>query len=96
MRYPSFFRAVAPYPPLGLFPGDVVRYDPTSQRTLEVFRRLPPNHGSLLNAIELGVVMPCDGDVLAAQLGREVGAEGAVPPPRIPLLRLLRRGEPAA
>lgn len=95
MRFPQFYRAIAAYPALGLFPGDVVRYDPTSERTLEVFRRLPPNHGSLLNAIELGLVTPCDADVLASQLGREVRVEAVEPPPQTPRLRLLR-GEPAA
>jgi hypothetical protein len=91
MRYPQFFRATEAYPPLGLFPGDVVRYDPTSARTLEVYRRLPPNHGSLLNAIELGVVTPCGGDLLVSQLDREVPA-GDPPPPQTPHLRLIRTG----
>lgn len=89
MRHPQFFRALQSYSPLGLFPGDVIRYDPTSERTLEVYRRLPPNHGSLLNAIELGVITPCGGDLLVSHLDREVG--GDPPPPQTPQLRLIRR-----
>jgi hypothetical protein len=90
VRYPAFFVAVTDYTPLGLLRHDIVRYDPTSDRTLEVYRRLPPNHGSLLNAIELGAVMPSDGDVLVEQLRRDLAEGHAPPPPQTPPLRLIR------
>lgn len=87
MHYPIFFRVTQPVEVLGLWPGDVVRYDPTSSRTLELFRRLPPNHGALAGAVADGQLTPIDGDLLVNQLHRELPVEV---PPRTPALRLIR------
>lgn len=59
--YPIYYRAVEDFPHLGLWEGDIVRYDPTGPNEITVARHLPPNHGALLNAVESGFLTQIDG-----------------------------------
>lgn len=82
--YPIWYRAVADYPQFGVWRGDLLRYDPTRSPELTVVRRLPPNHGGLLLAIEEGVFTPCDAEAGPVSLASRRVPHGR-PPRQSPL-----------
>lgn len=67
----EWYRAESIYPHLGVWPGDVIRYDPESPFPMELYRGFPPNHGALLGAIESGALKPFDPSLPAARLRLE-------------------------
>ncbi len=88
-----WYRAEAMFPHLGLWPGDLVRYEPESPTPIELYRLLPPNHGALLGAIEDGALKPCGASLPAVRLRLESGSgpepESASPlPAEVTPLRL--------
>jgi hypothetical protein len=92
----TWYEAIEQYPPLKLFPGDIVRYDPGEDVPVEVYRRLTAEAGRVVwQAIESGVITPVSDGALLEQL---VGAPvPALPAPgdafsRRQALRLIRGG----
>lgn len=97
MHYPQFFTATRAWKHLGIWPGDTVRYDPTSSPEIVVIRRLPPNHGALLMAIEEGAVIPISGHVgelenspIAPAPGPPLPQPGTARPARASRLRVVK------
>lgn len=85
--YPCYYRAMRPCPALGLWAGDTIRYDPRGTPEIVLVRRLPPNHGGLLLAIEDGVLTPLSDDADVRPLvpaGRSASPPGNTPRPGRP------------
>jgi hypothetical protein len=81
----------AAFPPLGLLPGDVVRYDPDGESPVEMYRALPNGARPFWAAVLAGVVTPVDpgapslvlssSPILCAPAPRDAAAPH--PPPRL-------------
>jgi len=89
--YPHWYRASAAYPLFGVWPGDLLRYDPTATPELTVVRRLPPNHGGLLLAVEEGAVSRIVADAGVSSLAGARARHGGPPPQSPPPGRVVGR-----
>jgi len=56
----TWYHVDAAFSPLGLRPGDVVRYDPGGESPVEMFRALPNGAHPFWAAVLAGVVTPVD------------------------------------
>ena len=65
---PHWFRATTDIPVLGVWRGDLVRYNPTAEPEVTVVRRLPPDHGRLLLAIDDGLFTRVSADPSVSSL----------------------------
>lgn len=92
--YPAYYRATREYRALGLWRGDLVRYDPRRAPSISVIRHLPPNHGGLLLAIEDGALTQISADPDVVPL-RRVQARPAPPPPAATPLPLVSASDRA-
>ena len=79
--YPHWYRATADVPHFGVWRGDLIRYNPTATPEMTVVRRLPPNHGGLLLAIEEGWVTRLADDPSVSSLAAAREPRGDSPPP---------------
>ena len=95
----TWYEAIAPYPPLKLFPGDIVRYDPDEDvPAVEVYRRLTAEAGHVVwQAIESCAITPVSDGALLKRLADAPAP--ALPAPadavsRRQALWLIRGGRP--
>ncbi len=90
----TWYHVTAPYPPLHVQPGDVIRYEPGSEDPVEIYRPLGEDSvGAFWRAVQAGAVTPVSDDATPElDLHRAVPA-APVPPddaePRPPL-RMVR------
>lgn len=90
---PFVFRATRPYPHLGLWAGDRLVVEPGHAVPVVLTRKLPPNYGAILGALEEGALEPVNPsqsvEALAAAVGYPVSSG---PAPRKWLRRVLGSG----